>query len=468
MEVGKATLSADRTQFLLNLIVLNPTQIGATATPFNRIRMSFIVIGSEFEGFPVTGVQSSYVYAKNSALVTVDPSMSTKQFDFTTPSTPSPFNYLPTATLGHRCGFINGNIEVQGCTFNRFYVYVTGFSYTSTAGAVDNDLKIAATLLLSTTSTSNTYEDYFFVNGVKDDLFKSTATDDTVGLPVRFTNLASAPTTSILNKIQLSFVYVGIRDFNSATYPAQSPVLQDNFIHFGAVSGIPPLTTAIAAATATGFNLINGVSNIYNTIDNELAHAFCGLSLYINDGDNGITAEPAVTSSYGFTVNQITNTITSNNVGSVAHSCAIFKSREGCTSTITVIPLVTTNDRITNMNDFGVDGSGNANLDVTIGPTNNANIPNVMNPTVKFKFNIPSSSVMAKITLKYDRPVGVFAFRGIVATTATGGFQVTDSIKLTVFNKVVIDKSFPVSDATELTQVFNVYSPTMTDNTLVF
>ena len=324
---------------------------------------------------------------------------------------------------------------------------MTGFSYTSSAGTTNNDLKIAATLLLSTASTSTTYEDYFFVNGVKDDLFKSTATDTTVGLPIKFTNRASAPTTSILMKVQLSFLYVGIRDFNSATYPAQSPVLQDNFIHFGAVSGIPPLTTPITAATATAFNLINGVSSIYNTIDAELAHAFCGLSLYINRGDNGVTAQPSVTSSYAFTAAQITNTITSNNVGDVAHSCAIFKSREGCTSSVSVIPLVMTNDRITNVNDFGVDTSGNANLDVTIGPTNNANIPNAMNPTVKFKFNIPSASVMAKITLKFDRPAGVVAFRGIVATTATGGFQVTDSIKLTVFGKVVIDKSFPASDA---------------------
>ena len=46
IEVSSAMLSTDRTQFQIMLKALDAGGIGAVETPFTRIRMSFIVVGS--------------------------------------------------------------------------------------------------------------------------------------------------------------------------------------------------------------------------------------------------------------------------------------------------------------------------------------------------------------------------------------------------------------------------------------
>lgn len=102
-----------------------------------------------------------------------------------------------------------------------------------------------------------------------------------------------------------------------------------------------------------------------------------------------------------------------------------------------MVSLAMTSDRIANVNTFGNDANGKMNLDISIGPTT-ATIPSALNPTVKFRFNPVAGNLNAKITLKYNRPSSA-VFRGIIATSGTGGFIDLDSIKLTVFGKVIID-----------------------------
>ena len=248
---------------------------------------------------------------------------------------------------------------------------------------------------------------------------------------------------------------MGIRDFDSATYPAQSPFLLDTYIHFGDVSnrGVSPS------------NLITRDLNIYRAIDEEVAHAFCGLSAYINSGT--VATQPSFTSVYAFGTDQVTNTFTSNNnVDEIAHSCALFKTRTGCTSSFSMVSLAMTSDRITNVNTFGTDGNGQMNLAVSIGPTT-ATIANELKPTVKFRFNPVAANLNAKITLKYNRPSHK-VFRGVIATSGTGGLRNLDSIKLTVFGKVVMDETITVATAGELNQNFIVYSSDMTQDTLMF
>ena len=48
-----------------------------------------------------------------------------------------------------------------------------------------------------------------------------------VGLPLRVTDfsLAAGTDPSVLKKIQASFVFIGIRNWDVSTYPTQSPVL---------------------------------------------------------------------------------------------------------------------------------------------------------------------------------------------------------------------------------------------------
>lgn len=71
-----------------------------TTTFYTKLRLSFIAIGSNFPGYS-SGVESSYVYAKNSKMQVLDSGMDSHQFDFSTSAqSDSPFAYLPDSNLG--------------------------------------------------------------------------------------------------------------------------------------------------------------------------------------------------------------------------------------------------------------------------------------------------------------------------------------------------------------------------------
>ncbi len=57
------------------------------------------------------------------------------------------------------------------------------------------------------------------------ELFKEAADDVNVGLPLRVTDFAAATDSSILKKVQASFIFIGIRNWDVTAYPSQSPVL---------------------------------------------------------------------------------------------------------------------------------------------------------------------------------------------------------------------------------------------------
>ena len=83
-----------------------------------------------------------------------------------------------------------------------------------------------------------------------------------------------------LQKVQLSFVFIGIRNYDAGTYPIQ-PILEDGFLFYAKSSHETPVGTF-------GGQLSINVQDPFSNIDN-FAHMFCGLdSLTLLDGENGI------------------------------------------------------------------------------------------------------------------------------------------------------------------------------------
>ena len=103
LEVESATVSADKTKFIIKVVTQSP-EPGIASTEFTLLRMGFIIVGSDFPG-QSSSVESSYIYAKNSNTILVDSSKRVGIFNFAAGGT-SPFDYSPNSNLGSGCGSV--------------------------------------------------------------------------------------------------------------------------------------------------------------------------------------------------------------------------------------------------------------------------------------------------------------------------------------------------------------------------
>ena len=120
------------------------------------------MIGSGFSGF-YENIESSFVYAKMGVLEGVIDDDTTDrliaQFDFkNSVADSSPFDYLPSSTMGNGCGSVKKGgkiiIETNGCERSNFYAFVSGFSQSTSLG---NDLLQASSFILGGRDSSVDY-----------------------------------------------------------------------------------------------------------------------------------------------------------------------------------------------------------------------------------------------------------------------------------------------------------------------
>lgn len=427
LHVESTSVSADKTQFNIKVTTLSP-EPGATATEYSLLRMSYIIIGSDFPGQP-SNVESSYAYAKNSGLVLVDSSKQVGIFNFANGGT-SPFDYSPNSNLGSGCGsvFKDGKIiiETGGCQYYRFFVYITGFHYESN-NAADLDLDIGAVLTRNENVPAQDYED--LMSGNPDSIFKETSTSTDYGL--RITYSAQSVSNSIVKSLQPSFVFVGIRSWTLASYPVQLVTMSDSFVHYGG-SSTRTVNSNLLLATPD--------SVIYTKVFNNIAHAFCGLSKFEDDTTAGA---PSLQSVYGTTSTTLTNTPTANSATFSFFTCALFGSKTLCDPDPKIAVLSSGTDRITIEDNMGTNGSGDKRVEAVTTVAGTNIVATRFNPTIKFRLDLQAEDNTATITLKFDKE-GRSAFEGIVAfheNAPVNAFNAGDSIKVVAFGKTVIDET---------------------------
>lgn len=177
-------------------------------------------------------------------------------------------------------------------------------------------------------------------------IFKEDSDDDSVGLWINYLSAlntnpaaASAPNYDVgynLMRIQLSFVFVGLRSFsshlNSFNYPVQYLFKQDDFIHYSSATAFTP----DAAAPPTLFAPTAGLSPLVSTlitINGEISdihyddtagpgfgHAFCGPnSILMRANENSLNLDL-------FTNTEATAVVT----GNAGFQCAFFRRRKVC------------------------------------------------------------------------------------------------------------------------------------------
>ena len=113
-----------------------------------------------------------------------------------------------------------------------FYAFVTGFSNTK-IGAVKIDVKAHIVLDVTKNIPPSNNQIYETQNPSADGyIFKKDATDSSVGLWIAY---STSKNTVDMEAVQLSFVFVGLRDYNKivvgdlSTYPTQSVLRRDDF-----------------------------------------------------------------------------------------------------------------------------------------------------------------------------------------------------------------------------------------------
>lgn len=143
-----------------------------------------------------------------------------------------------------------------------------------------------------------------YTKGSLPPIFKDSVSDAQVGLPIKYTDVAGLDSSGIMLKLQLSFVFVGIRSYDAATYPSQSPLFTDSFLYFGFASG-----ATVADATYQRI-----------TTDGAMSHAFCGISRFYRFGASGTYNTDAT---YDFS---IPNQVTPNHFA----TCVMFRVRDVC------------------------------------------------------------------------------------------------------------------------------------------
>ena len=94
-------------------------------------------------------------------------------------------------------------------------------------------------------------------------------------MPLRVTDFPGTD-SSVIKKIQASFIFIGIEDWDINSYPVQSPFHTDIFIHYGAVSSLVASPVDLTANPTLIPNVAEEVTNIFGAFTK--AHAFCGFS----------------------------------------------------------------------------------------------------------------------------------------------------------------------------------------------
>lgn len=306
---------------------------------------------------------------------------------------------------------------------------MTGFKFESDNG-VRTDIDVSA-ILIDPREIGNTNAAYspYDKTITSPPIYKEDVADGIVGLPVKYSDIDGAGATGIISELQLSFVFVGIRSYDPADYPSQSPLLTDNFLFYG-------------FASETG-----AAEPVYERITEEseipMSHAFCGLSkLY----QYNINTKYDLGATYTFTVpNRII--ITSDRVDTF-FSCVLFRLRDVCEHE-EGSPITTTPDNVEIDHNFG---DGNLELISDLGFT----IPNAdgftgfeeFKPTLKFTFLPQNENSVATITIKYNRPdVGAFRVMTVIKDQTTGGLLNGDSVFVNVFGEDAISFT-PDTDTT--------------------
>lgn len=261
-----------------------------------------------------------------------------------------------------------------------------------------------------------------YTKGSLPPIFKDSVSDAQVGLPIKYTDVTGLDTSGILLKLQLSFVFVGIRSYAAATYPSQSPLFTDSFLYFGFASD-----STVADATYQRI-----------TTDGAMSHAFCGISRFYRFGAAGAFNTAAT---YNFAV---PNQITPNNFV----TCVLFRVRDVCVDEIGT-PISTSPSDITIDHNFG---EGNLELISDLGFADDGfSLTPEFRPTLKFLFLPQNENSVATITIKYNRPnVAAFQVKVVVKDSLGLGLLSGDSVFVSLFGEEAI--SFTPAASTSMSE----------------
>lgn len=260
IEVVNPTMTVNLKAFQYSIKTVNSqANVINVALKIKRVRLGYILVGSNFGGYYTPTLPSSYIFARNSAMVAPAATGSTL-VDFKTSTQESPFLYTPSTTNYPGCGAVkkNGNwiIEIVNCTSIRATLFLTGFDMQAQGGATD-------TILIGNT-IANLQVDLQSTSAV----FTADPTKD---------GLAISPTTlTNVNFFQLSMVVIGLREYSQGTYPVQGSFI-DNFDANSYIS------LGLKTYASTGIVLAADPSAVPietpNTYDPaKFGHRFCGLT----------------------------------------------------------------------------------------------------------------------------------------------------------------------------------------------
>lgn len=193
----------------------------------------------------------------------VDPAQTTRVFDFETDDEGSPFDYASDGVLGKGCGMIrrDGNIIIEEDLCQKFFIhaYVVGFQGETITGGDEDEI------IIQSQKTSHSFE--------------------TAAPGISITYNSKNNNDYKINKVQFSFIIIGIRAWSSTEYPVQLTNI-DDFTAF-AVSALS------TGGTKSGILLDLGLSGspneqVMNRIP-SLSHIFCGLaSIVFDDGEDDV------------------------------------------------------------------------------------------------------------------------------------------------------------------------------------
>ena len=179
---------------------------GVDKTNWGYLKYNIIVVGSEFPGISNTET-STFIFGRVGPLEDVL-GLEKKKLKFETQSGNSPFNYVHDgAAFGGGCGMTFEDskrriVETGGCQFSQTYVMIAGFAIITSSG----NLGISA---LRVDDSGN-----FFPTDDSSLYAKSSSADVDFGVQISIVN----ETGTAKNKVQYSFVHVGIREYTAA-YP---------------------------------------------------------------------------------------------------------------------------------------------------------------------------------------------------------------------------------------------------------
>lgn len=131
IEIVNPVMTANMKAFQYSIKTTN-AQANVINIPYKikRVRLGYILVGSNFGGYYTPSLPSSYIFARNSAMITPATTGATL-IDFKTPTLESPFLYTPSTTNYPGCGAVKKNgywiIETTNCTSIKATLFLTGF-----------------------------------------------------------------------------------------------------------------------------------------------------------------------------------------------------------------------------------------------------------------------------------------------------------------------------------------------------